>query len=385
VDADSGDMAPRVVPRRPASERGAILIVVLVLTVTFAMLSLALLSTAEMSLRVQSNGRDIERAERAAQSGVEWAAAVVKANGFVDGVRATTLTPGVVVSSSIRSSTAPHLLGGGAAYGVVAYYGADADFVDGAHPHALLAFGGMLQSNDDVTIRGSAYAGGTPTALTFNAVRPLGMDGDLQLVTTVAPTNVRHISGTTQLGVAALTEPAWNTTRFTLLQGWTVPTHVFNGSTTLTNRTLTGIVIVNLLAGQALTLEDVTIDGTLVVPSLYPPVLEVLGVPQIKLQGTVTINGGTADTGNLAILAPTTRLIGDRGVVLSVKGVAYLRTVEDCGELALTGMLMVRRGVASATNGTVTIDRPDDFVPKVPYGITWTGANTVRMTWRGKQ
>ena len=376
-------MPPRVLPHRTDCERGAILLVVLVLTVTFAVLSMALLATAEMSLRVQSNGRDLERAERAAQSGVEWAAAVVKANGLVDAARATVLTPGVTVATQIRSATAPQLLGGGSAYGVEARYGAEATVTAGPQPHALLVYAGQLQSNDDITIAGPAYFG-EPTAPLALGGRGITIDGDLQLVATMAPAGVTHTSGANLFGVASLTEPVWNTVRFSLLSGWTATTHVYNGSTTISKTTLNGIVVVNMAGGQTLSLEEVTINGTLVVPWIYPPLLESLGVPKIELKGKVTINGGTADTGNLALLAPTSRLVGDRQGVTAITGVAYVRTVEDFGSFSLRGQLLVRKGISSNTNNTATIGRPAGFVPTVPYGITWNGPSTVRLAWRGK-
>ncbi len=373
--------------RSRGGERGVVLIVVLILAVTFSALSLALLSTAEMSLRVQNNGRDAERAERAAQSGVEWAAAVVKSTGaIVDGSRSTTLEPGVVVSASVRS-TAPQLFGTGVAYGVATGYAADAAILPGTFPHALLSFASQCTITDQLFVDGAAYFGETPTPLALNSTRPLTIAGDLELVTTTAPDShwVVHSSGTTKLGIAALAEPVWVTLRYTVPTFWTVPYTTYVGTTTIANKSLSGLVVVSAGAGQKLVLDNVRISGTLVVPWLYPPTLELLGVPTIEVNGSVTIEGGTAETGNLAILAPGAILKLNRNATADVSGVTYLRQIDDGDGATFRGQLLLRKDLKSAGNGAIHVERSAGFVPTVPHGIVWNGASQVRIDWKGKQ
>ncbi len=364
-----------------------ILVVVLILAVTFSALSVALLSTAEMSLRVQGNGQDLERAERAARSGVEWAAAIVKSGGIADVSRRAELTPGVVVAAQVRSAQTPNLLGGGSAYGAVVRVGADATVEAAPFPHALLSFSDKSTFTDEMTVVGSAYFGETSSPPAFSAARPAQMGGDLELVTTaaLAAGRVVHKSGATLYGVTALTTPPWNTLPFTLGVGWTVPVTTYTGTTTVSGKTLSGIVVVNLLLGQTLTLDNCTITGTLVVPCLYPPLTELLGVPTIQVNGSVQVRGGSADTGNLAILAPGCTLVGIRNGNAVIEGVTYVREAKTLDGTTFRGQLMTRLGITSSSAGAFRVERPDTFVPSVPVGITWTGASGVRLTWRGRQ
>ncbi len=373
--------------RSRRDERGVILVVVLILAVTFSALSVALLSTAEMSLRVQGNGQDLERADRAARSGVEWAAAIVKSGGIVDVSRRAELTPGVVVAAQVRSAQTPNLLGGGSAYGAVVRVGADAAVVAAPFPHALLSFSTTSSLTDEMTVVGSAYLGDSASPPAISAARPAQMDGDLELVTTtaLAANRVVHKSGVDRYGVTALTPPPWNTLPFTLGVGWTVPVTTYTGTTTVSGKTLSGIVVVNLLPTQTLTLDNCTIIGTLVVPSLYPPVGETLGVPTIQVNGSVQIRGGTADTGNLAILAPGCTLVGIRNGSAIVEGVTYVREAKTLDGTTFRGQMLVRLGITSSSAGAFRVERPGTFVPTVPVGITWTGTSGVRLTWRGRQ
>jgi hypothetical protein len=379
----SGALATGTVPT--PRERGAILIVVLLLTVVFAVLSVALLSTSEISIRVQGNGQDMERAERAAHSAVELAAALVKENGLVDATRSATLAPGVTIRAQVRAATAPHLIGEGTANGVTAVVTADASLVPGAYPHALLSFDGTSTLDQDVHVSGDAYLDDRPP-LDFKGGAKLRMAGNLELVTSTSLPGgkIVHSSGATQYGAAAITQPAWNTLRYTLAANWSVPITIYNGTTTLKQRTIHGIVVVNLLAGQTLTLDDCTIHGTVVVPSLWPPILDLLGPPMIEIAKDTTILGGTAETGNLAILAPSCSLKTADDLDKSILGVTYVRDVDLQPNILLRGQLLLRNGIKKV-HGPVTIERPADFVPMVPHGIVWTGPTNVRITWREKQ
>ena len=97
----------------------------LILSVTISLLSMALIATAEVSLRAEANADDLERAERGARSGVEWAAAVVKKSGSLVFQATTTLDSGVVVTGEVRLLGSPRLLGKGVSNGVTVMVGAD--------------------------------------------------------------------------------------------------------------------------------------------------------------------------------------------------------------------------------------------------------------------
>lgn len=373
--------APRRRTRR--HERGSLLIAVLLLTVVFAALSVSLLSTAEMQIRVQSNARDLERADRAAQSAVEWGAALVKANGLADTTRTATFANGTRIATTVSTSATPNVVGGAIALGVAARYAATVTREPGPYPHALLTFGGSNRLDKDLPVTGDVYFGGA-TPFDPGSRAELLMNGNLLLTTntTLPAGRVVHTSGATSYGVAAITEPAWNTLPFTL-GSWSVPVTRFTGAAKVSNRTITGIVVVTLLGGQRFTFENCTIQGTVVVPSLYPPILDLLGSPSLVFEKTCVVTGGTAETGNLAILAPSCDL-ETAGGPTTIRGVTFARSASFAKNTEHDGLLILRTSIDKVSDGT-QCSRSPGFVPMVPVGIAWTGDAQVRTRWLGKQ
>lgn len=368
--------------RSRGGERGAILLVVLILSVTISLLAMALISTAEVTLRAQANAEDLDRAERGARSGVEWAAAAVKNLGALPQSYAARLESGVGVTAKVRLAGSPRLLGTGISNGVSITFGADFQFFETTRPYAWMSFSGTNKLSHPVNVNGCAYLGAASSPL--QGATALLLDGDLDLVTntTLTAGSVTHSSGIDNYGVKALSTPAWDTTPFLTAGNWTVPYTAYSGTTTLRNVTLSGIVVVTLAAGQTLTLDNATINGTLVVPWLYPPLLDLLGTPTIEVK-TATIAGGTADTGNLAILAPGCTLSSSGAGTTSVSGVCYLRRIDQLKGWTLTGQMLTRLAFVD-TAGPNTFTRPAGFSPNVPVGINWGGDNLV-IYWRGRQ
>ena len=367
-----------------AGERGGILLVVLMLSVTCSLLAMALVSTAEVTLRASINADDLDRAERAACSGVEWGAATVKAGGFLGASRSVRLGKGVEVAMQVRVLQTPEVLGTGRSNGAEVTVGADVGFLERGKAYALSSYDGTNSLGHPVQVDGAAYLGDRSAPLDGNGA--LTMAGDLDVVSTNAITKptLTHTSGTTSQGVAARTMPAWNTVAFASDLGWSVPITRYSGNTVLQNVTLTGLVVVTLGAGQTLTLDDVTIDGTLVVPWLYPPVLDLLGTATIELKDVVKIQGGTADTGNLAVLAPGCTL-RDAGVTtVAVTGVTYALALQNLRSTTFDGMVLLRNRIAS-TRGPMRFTRAADFLADVPVGIEFGASDRVVIHWRGRQ
>lgn len=361
------------------------LLLVLILGVTCTMLSLALVSTAEIGLRAETNADDLDRAERGAQSGVEWGAATVKAWGKLARSGTVVLDTGVEVGYSLRLLQSPELLGVGSLNGATVRLGAKMQQLERERPYAFSSFSQQTVLTQPVAIAGHAYLGGTPKPL--QATSALQMAGDLDLVTgtALAAGQVVHSSGATAYGVAARTTPVWDTTSFLLDTGWTVPITRYTGNTTITGKSLSGLVIVSLSAGQRLVLDDVTIRGTLVVPWLYPPALDILGTTSIRLKGTVAIGGGTADTGNLAILAPGSSLERHSTLTsLTVAGVTYALAIDQIENASFQGMVLLRDAM-NATLGRIDFVRAQDFVPIVPVGIDLYGGTRYMIAWLGRQ
>jgi len=367
-----------------AGERGAILLIVLILSVTISLLSMALVSTAEVALRADSNASDLERAERGARSGVEWGAAAAKEYGIIAFTRTVVLDSGVEVVRQTRATNGPRLLGTGSSNGVKITVGADLQTLEVTRPYGFMSFSGTNKVSDVWTMDGLAYLGASSAPL--NAGKAVQMGGDLDLVTSTAlpAGQVVHTAGATNYRVGALTRPAWDTAPFSVPGNWTVPYSSYSGSQTIRDVTLNGLVVVTLAAGQTLRLENVILNGTLVVPWLYPPTLDLLGTPTIELKGTTRIIGGTAQTGNLAILAPGCQVTtSGGGLALTISGVCYVREVKDPKSVQLNGQLLVRLSIAS-TNGDFTFRRPADFLPDVPVGFDW-GGNKMMIRWLGRQ
>lgn len=368
-----------------AHERGGILLVVLILAVTCSLLAVALVSSAEVALRADANADDLERAERAARSGVEWAAARVKAGGLLATSGYVQLDTGVEVMMEVRALSLPELLGTGRSRGAEVKVGADADSLEPGKPYAFSSYSGTSTLAHAVTIVGPAWFGANSAPLA--GAGSLGVDGDVDLVTTtpLASGLVTHASGTTNYGQAARAMPAWNTLPFATDVGWRVPIHRYSGNTTLANVTLTGLVVVSLAANQTLTLRDVTIHGTLVVPWLYPPVLDVLGTTTIELRGDVVIDGGTAQTGNLALLAPGSKVLGHTGLTsAAIAGVTYVLALDHVRDTQWDGMVLARQGILR-TSGSFKITRRAGFLPDVPVGIEFASGSQLLIAWRGRQ
>ncbi|MBL8728010.1 MAG: hypothetical protein JNM25_06240 [Planctomycetes bacterium] len=367
-----------------AGERGAILLVVLILSVTISLLSMALISTAEVSLRAEANADELDRAERGARSGIEWGAAAAKAYGIVPFGNSVVLDTGVEVRRQTRAASGPRLVGTGVSNGASVTVGANLQALETTRPYAFLSFGGTSKPSDSITVNGLTYLGEPNTPL--QATKPLLLSGDLDLVstTTLPASQVTHSAGVDNYGVGAIAMPAWDTSAFTTAANWKVPYTAYSGTTTLKDVTLNGLVVVTLAAGQKLRLENVVFNGTLVVPWLYPPVLDFLGTPTIEVKD-LTMVGGTAETGNLAILAPGCAVTkaGPGGTSTTVSGVCFVRELDGSKSWNQTGKMLVRLAVAS-TGGAWSFTRPADFVPDVPVGIQWSGSQ-MAIRWLGRQ
>lgn len=378
----------RSVGSEQRDQDGAILLVVLILAVTFALLGIALTSTVEVSVRARSNADAIARADRAAVSGVEWAAAAVMTAGMFDADRTLSLDAGTRAVVSIRVSRAPQVVSAGRCNGAEVTIGADLQLTDGAPlPFAYASFNAQSRFDHSVTVNGSAYFGDSVRPLATGLV-PLAMNGDLFLHTSnvLAAGVVTHLSGVNRYGVARLDEPGVSMAPYLALPGDDVPVYRYTGSTEIANRTVNGVIIVDLDLGllQHLTLRDAVINGTIVVRGLLPLLPLGLTTPEVRIVGATTINGGTARTGNLALLAPDADLKAGSSTGSVVSGVTFVKQCEAMRLVTFEGQLLTKQATVS-TSGPYLIDRPAEFRPDVPLGVDWPGPASVRIVWRGRQ
>lgn len=386
--ADAGYMhaAGPVDARRPqpGTERGAILVLVLMVTVGLGLLGLALAASTETAVRSLGNARALDRAERAAASGVEWAAAAALANGFVDADRAFT-SDGAYVVVALRTAATPQVTSRAVCDGAAVTLRADLEAQPGAPlPFALASFATQSVFDQRVDVEGSAYFGETPRPIGSGS-GTLHLAGDLYLVTTttLASGLVAHSRGATRYGTARIDAPASSPDAVAGAGG--VPVTRFVGSTEIRNRTISGLVVADLDLGQRLTIRDSVIEGTLVVRVLISGLLG-LGLlpPDVCLAGTTTITGGTAATGNLAILGPGCDLSTSGSTGSVVAGVTLVRSGQGLAGVTFRGQLLTLRGTTSSA-GPWRVERPAEFVPVVPLGVQWPGPATVRIRWCDRQ
>lgn len=372
-------------------ERGAVLLLALILTTTFALLAWSLLASSDFAARARLGGAAQEQAERAAASGIEWAAAVALAGSLVDGSTSMTLADGSQIAVVVAMASSPQVVARARCRGAEVAFCADLRPGSGAPlPYALATFGRSTELILNATVNGSVYLSGSPT-FRFGLGR-LSLAGDLFVTASaIDGSRLLQTSGTTRTSFPALPEPVIDLSPFAEMRSGAVPVTRYSRSTTLRNLSLTGIVVVDLEVGQTLRLQDTTIDGTLVVRKFafgrlgQANGLMSLGLPPayVRLHGASKIRGGTAWTGNLALLAPACDVaIGDpKNMTLS--GVLLAYSTSQLRNLVIEGQLVVLDQL-SALHGLV-VTRPRDFVPDTPLGITWPGTQAVRIDWRGRQ
>ena len=373
--------AERVATR--AGQRGATLLIALLMTVTFTLLALSLLETTDMAVRVLGNGGQLERAERAAASGIEWAAADVLQAGLTPANVTLNLDTGVQVAVRVLPTSSPQIVAIGRCNGVEVTLAADASVTLPTLPYAFASFSGQNRFDDLISVQGSAYLGTPFLPIYIFSTSPVSIAGDLFSVQSLPFPNslVTHPSGTNILGVPALAVPVVDLAPYLAMTTGAVPVVKYTGNKTLSGTTVTGIVIVTLAAGQSLILQNMTLNGSLIVST---PSDSDTNRPTVAFKQSVTINGGTATTGNLAILAPFVNLVSTSSNNSTIAGVALVKNCVDLKSLQVNGQL-VTLGAITSTSNTAGVTRAPGFVPNVPIGVTWPGTPKVRIQWRGRQ
>lgn len=369
------------------------LILALVLVATFGLLAWSLLASTDLAGRARGAALAQQQAERAAASGVEWAAAKLLAGDLDEGRTDLVLDCGSELQVLFSRTGSPQVLARARSQGAEFTVGADLRTEAGAPlPYALAVFGSSLSLHHDVVVSGSAYLAGDPPIAT-GATGKLGIAGDLLLTAAaIDASRVRQTTGATSFSVEALAKPVVDLTPFGTLTSGAVPVLRYSGPTTLSGQTLTGLVVVDLEVGQTLLLRNTTIDGTLVVRTFSAGLLGVGGgllgtgvLPAVvRLQGSSQVGGGTAWTGNLALLAPDCTLDGPASNGSTLRGVVLVQSAESLKKVDVTGQLVVF-GMIEGDAAGLTVTRPDTFVPDTPLGITWPGSAAVRLDWRGPQ
>lgn len=362
------------------------------LSTTFSLLALALLASSDTAERVQRSTGESERAELAAASGVEWAVALAMPAGPVDTRQTVELVPGVSITVDSAGGRTPPLKGTGSCQGVAVTLGADVESRAGPLPYAFASFGGSAGCDNDVRFVGPVYFAEPKGPITAGSRGKIDVnDGDAFLVSTTPLTsNQLDINGNKiNYGVTPIARPTVDTTPYATMVSGGVPVVRYAGTTTIFRQTLTGIVIVELALLQSLTIDDSVINGTLVVRS---PLGDAIGngtapgskvtAPQIRFVNSATINGGTATTGNLALLAPGCLLVSSLSGGSEVTGVSF---VWGCGAMdstLFTGQLATT--TTWDTLKTFDVERPTAFVPSTPIGIVWS-VSFSRTKWLGRQ
>ncbi|MEM7202811.1 MAG: hypothetical protein AAF628_21305 [Planctomycetota bacterium] len=383
--------ADRLGARAPATtdRAGIVLLTVLFLSTTFVALSLSLLATAESAVRALSSGRDLDRAERAAQSGVEWAAAQIGVTGIVDTTMLVPLETDVEALVQITAGAQPNVLAEGRARGATVTLGATVGYVREPLDYAFASFADANKFKETVFVSGKVYLGDPTEPIDISASDSPALDitGDLHLVMppSLPSGTVDHhgMGSNTDYDATVYAAPVWDTTQFETMTSGMVTVHHYSGATTIKDQTLDGIVVVALGASDKLKLENATINGTLVVPTDYDVARN--GAQEIELKKTSTINGGTALTGNLAILAPHSELHCPGKDDKVCNGVVYVESVRNPHAVTIEGQLLVRFDTIETKKEELTITRSWSWRPDVPLGLEWPAGPHLRIDWAGRQ
>jgi hypothetical protein len=375
---------------RARGEGGAMLLVALVLCASLALLSLALLASHDGAVRARANASLSRQAESAAAAGVEWAAARDVDRGRIAGTTTLGLGGGRSVTVTI-ASTAPHVVSQGSCSGARVTLTANLTAVGGGPlPHAFASMHGTSKFDHRLVVVGAAYFGDT-VPLDASGNQALEMNGDLHLVRSTAPPagTVLQVSGSTLLGVRTINDPVVDTSPYESMTSGAVPVLRYSGNTMLANTTLDGVVVVQLGSGQTLTLQDVAVRGAVVVTAsaglLGGGGLLGLGLirPKVRLRGATTIDGGTARTGNLALLAAFCDLDGNSSSA-TINGVSLAYRGDRMDRVTFRGQLVLMQEVIDTDNAW-RVERAPGFVPDTPIGITWPCQASTRITWLGRQ
>lgn len=377
-------------------EHGGILLLALVLSTTFGLLALAVLASADLALRVQQSSGEAERARRAAASGIEWAAAVAMATDTFAVKRTVALTAGVSVTIVADSSNTPQLLATATCEGVAVTLGANVRRKSGPPlPYAFASFGGQAVCGADAKFKDGPLYFAEPTGpITADSRGKIDVSkGDAYLVSSKPLTAAQLKVDSGQVihyGVTPIGRPTVDTTPYVTMTGGAVPVTRYAGNTTLYRQTITGIVVVELAPLQTLTIEDSKIFGTVVVRSVGGDAIgsgTVPGVkltaPVVRLRGSAKITGGTATTGNLALLAPGCLLVADVSGGNDLLGVTFVWACSTLKGTKFVGQLVTTTTWDSAES--FDVERPSGFVAATPIGISWPGSSSLRIEWLGAQ
>ncbi len=358
------------------NQSGTVLLVVLLLSTTMSLLAISLLQTSEISIRARATAFDLERAERAAASGVEWATAWIEAQGSGAHVQNVRLGEGYGARVEIVAGASPNVISEGRVGGVAVVLEADVTRSFPAPGYAFMSFNGSNELDAPFNVIGRAYLGRASEPIKNNSREPMDVDGDLDFVIspTIDPKLIQQRNGAIQYDVSPIAEPVVDTFLFETMPGVTV--HRYSGTTQISNVTLDGVVLVTLGGGEELRISNATINGAIVV---HPPT-GAGGHPHVVID-TCLIQPGPAELGNLAFLGPE---IGLELKDSTVQGVVFALEATEAENSVIEGMLLVRDKVKKA-KAQLTVNRDGSFIPNVLGGVTWPGLPIMKVDWLGRR
>ncbi|MBK8974945.1 MAG: hypothetical protein IPM29_03385 [Planctomycetes bacterium] len=375
------------------------LLAVLVLTAVFATLAASLGHSVRSALRARSNVEALTRAERAARSGVELAAARIATSGLASETIDAVLGPDRSVQVTVTTGDDPNVVARGSCLGTEVTVRAHVGSTLLPWKYALANYRGLAQLYAPLAVSGGSLYIGEPNGSIFSVSGcPVTLGGDLDRVYS-GPIPAWQVitysgGGHDNNGIAPLTEPTYDTARFLTMVGDTTPVHhlTWGSGQTIRRSTYEGIVVIDATgASGRFTFEDCTINGCVVVHSPTIPStaslsnsLAVSLLPALYLKGNTVINGGTARTGNLCILAPGCQLSLPNGsAVARTSGLILICGCLVVGNLQHTGAVVFRGTYAVVDSASFT--RPDGWQPDLPLGpdltpwrtaIRWVGGGT---------
>lgn len=332
-----------------AKERGAILLLAVLLGGLLAALTLSMLSAASMEMRGSANAEATSAARRLARAGVEIAAARRQEGPLVAGNELLSLGADQELELDIDPERSPNVRVVGRSGSARSAIEAELSLGSALDEHALVVFGARSSFPSPVQIRGAAYFAAREEPFVGEPV--LDLCGDLELAAAgfalpfVRFAHVgrlrssRRAAELPQLDLAALLRE---------LERRAVPLERLRGGGTWKDLRHAGVLWVELARGEELILENLELEGTLLVQSVdLAPEQQAIETAhaRVVMRGRSRVRARAEVLGSLALAAPCTEwsLAGEGTTEL--EGLALVGEARELHDLELRGALWARGAV----------------------------------------
>ncbi|MBK9385803.1 MAG: hypothetical protein IPN34_13415 [Planctomycetes bacterium] len=334
---------------RRKEERGAILMLAVMLGGLLAALTLSLLAVSSFEARGSANAESASAARRLARAGVEIAAARWQAGAHAAHSERIALGPDQEIGLDLDPMRSPSVR-------VVARSGSARCSLEAEirldsllREHALAVFGSGSTFAAPTIIQGSAYFAAREQP--FEGEPQLDLSGDLELTGAgLALPGVRfahvgrllasrRVAELPQLDLAALQAE---------LERRAIPVQRLEGGGTWKDLRFEGVLLVELERDQELVLENLVLDGALVAHAVGLTAEQLAtetAHARVVLRGASRLRARTELLGSLALAAPCIEWRLSGAGTTQIEGLALVGVARDLHDLEIRGALWVRGAV----------------------------------------